>query len=96
MLMAGKEYSAEDKLHRLVDILPQSVYHQLSTIMPLEKWKYEGLKAKVVDMINLAYRFVSQEALRHGNGPSLFKVNKEEKCQNGCGEACECPGGKWR
>ena len=29
MIVSGKEYNPEDKLHRMVDILPANVYHQL-------------------------------------------------------------------
>ena len=61
LLVSEKEYSQEDKLHRLVDILPANMYHQLSTILPMENWKYDQLKAKVIDILNISHRFTSQE-----------------------------------
>ena len=45
-IITGVEYNPEDKLHRLINILPQNVYQQLSTILPLENWKYHGLQRK--------------------------------------------------
>ena len=50
MIVSGKEYNSEDKLHRMVDILPANVYHQLSATVALEDWTYANLKSKIVDL----------------------------------------------
>ena len=65
-LLTGTEYNQEDKLHRLINILPSDVYQQLSIIMPMERWKYINLKMRVQDMVNISYRFQAQETISHG------------------------------
>ena len=64
----------EDKLHRLINILPQNVYQQLSTWVPMEKWTYHNLKAKIMDIINIAYRFQARDTVNQGKTNGLFNV----------------------
>ena len=73
-ILTNVEYNPEDKLHRLINILPSEVYQQLSIIMPMENWKYQNLKSQIRDMINITYRFQAQETISHGKGPSLFTM----------------------
>ena len=56
--------------------------------MPLDNWTYVNLEAKIVDIMNIAHRFVAQENLRSGKGPGLFNLDQ----QGSCGESCECNG----
>ena len=74
----------------MVDILPSNIYHQLPTIMPLENWTFEKLKANVLDILNISHRFTSQETIRHGKGPGLLNIEQPTGCNEGCGETCEC------
>ena len=73
-IVTGAEYNAEDKLHRIINILPSEVYQQLSIITPMENWKYHNLKMQVLDIINIAYRFQAQETITHGKGHGLFTM----------------------
>ena len=63
-------------------------YQQLSITLPLESWKYHVLKAKIIDQINIEYRFHAHEAVSHGRGNGIFNV--EEEGNGGCDEGCEC------
>ena len=72
-----EEYPNEDKLHRLINILPIQQYQQLSINLPLESWKYHALKAKIIEIMNIDYRYHAQEAINHGRGGGIFNMEKE-------------------
>ena len=82
-ILTGAEYNAEDKLHRIINILPSEVYQQLSRITPVENWKYQNLKLQVLDIINIAYRFQAQETITHGKGHGLFAMEGTGECDTG-------------
>ncbi len=45
--------------------------------MPLEDWKYQNLKARIVDIMNIAFRFQAQDAINQGRGAGIFNVEGE-------------------
>ena len=59
-------------------------YQQLSINLPLESWKYPTLKAKVVELINIDYRFHAHESINHGRGNGIFSFEEEQECREGC------------
>lgn len=87
-IITNVEYNVEDKLHRLISIVPSNVYQQLSTIMPLECWKYQNVKATNLDMLNIAFRFQTQETINQGRRIGLSNI--EEEHEGECGEGCGC------
>lgn len=81
-------YNIEDKLHRLISILPQDTYHQLSMDLPSEGWKYEALKAKIVEVMNIiAFRRQAHDAVNQGRVGGIFNMEHET---GGCEEGCDC------
>ena len=40
----------------------------------MESWKYQNLKSRVPDMINIAHRSQAQETISHGRGNGLFNM----------------------